>query len=123
MSRGDAASRGRRRLTRSGDFKRAYRDGSSRSNRYLVLYEFQRPEDSERDQRLGVSVGRKVGGAVDRNRVKRVLREAFWEMADQLNEASDFVLVARADCVELVENEGKSGVMCSIEEILPERST
>ena len=30
--------------------------------------------------RLGVSVGRGVGGAVDRNRVKRVLREAFWSL-------------------------------------------
>ena len=70
----------RRRLSRSAEFERVYRQGRSKGNRFLVLYAFPREDDSE-GPRLGLSVGRRVGGAVDRTRVKRVLREAFWEEA------------------------------------------
>lgn len=68
--------------------------------------------------RLGVSASRKIGGAVDRNRVKRALREAFWGLADRLPERYDFVLVARPDLSELLEREGTVGVTSSIEEAL-----
>ena len=67
----------RRRLSRSGEFDRVYRDGSSHATRYLVLYTFPRGDEQRAEARLGVSVSRKVGGAVDRNRAKRALREAF----------------------------------------------
>ena len=68
--------------------------------------------------RLGVSVNRKVGGAVERNRVKRALREAFWGLADRLPDRHDFVIVARADIAELIEREGTPGVAKSLEEAL-----
>lgn len=114
----------RRRLSRSGEFDRVYRDGSSHATRYLVLYTFPRKDEDRDDVRLGVSVSRKVGGAVERNRVKRVLREAFWELADQLPPRHDFVIVARADLKELVEREGMAGVKADLEEALAgKRST
>lgn len=77
---GEGRKRGR--LSRSGDFDRAYRDGRSHANRFLVLYAFPRDDvadDSGDEVRLGVSVGRKVGGATERNKVKRAMREAFWD--------------------------------------------
>lgn len=119
MARGGAGSRGRGRLSRSGDFDRVYREGTSRANRYFVLYEFNRGEDESEQRRLGVSVGKRVGNAVVRNRVKRVMREAFWQLSDRLPEARDFVLVARGDAAELVESEGLEGVVAQIEDILP----
>ena len=108
----------RRRLSRSGEFDRVYRDGSSHATRYLVLYSFPRRDDEERAVRLGVSAGRKVGGAVQRNRVKRVLSEAFWGLSDRLPAGHDFVLVARSEIGGLVEREGTDGVRKSIEEAL-----
>jgi ribonuclease P protein component len=112
------AAQRRRRLSRSGEFDRVYRDGSSHATRYLVLYSFPRQTEEADEVRLGVSVSRKIGGAVDRNRVKRSMREAFWTLSDQLPPSHDFVLVARAEIGELIEREGSSGVRVSIEEAL-----
>ena len=108
----------RRRLSRSAEFDRVYRDGSSHATRYLVLYSFPRKEEDEGDVRLGVSVSRKVGGAVDRNRVKRTLREAFWSLSDRLPPRHDFVLVARSEISEMIEREGTEGAKASLEEAL-----
>jgi ribonuclease P protein component len=108
----------RRRLSRSGEFDRVYRDGSSHATRYLVLYTFPRSEEGGDDVRLGVSVSRKVGGAVDRNKVKRALREAFWELSETLPPKHDFVIVARADIDDLIDREGTAGVKVTLEEAI-----
>jgi ribonuclease P protein component len=107
-----AAGEGRKRgrLSRSGDFDRVYREGQSHGNRFLVLYAFPRDPDDHGEVRLGVSVSRKVGGSVDRNAVKRAIREAFWNTGEALPGGHDFVLVARPDVAALVEREGTAGV-------------
>jgi ribonuclease P protein component len=108
----------RRRLSRSGEFDRVYRDGSSHATRYLVLYTFPRKDEEREDVRLGVSVSRKVGGAVERNKVKRALREAFWSLSDRLPPRHDFVIVARAEINDLIERDGTGGVATNLEEAL-----
>ena len=105
----DGARRRRRRLSRSGEFERVYREGSSHASRYLVVYAFPRNEPGG-SPRLGVSVGRKLGGAVERNRVKRLLREAFWAAAGEIDDGHDFVIVARPAVGELAGREGERGV-------------
>ena len=62
---------GRGRLSRSADFDRVFRNGRSHASREFVLYLFPRAEGSE--PRLGLSVSRKVGGAVERNRAVQVV--------------------------------------------------
>jgi len=108
----------RRRLSRSGDFKRAYREGSSKATRYLVLYRFDRGSDDDSEVRLGVSVSKKLGDAVTRNRVKRLLKEAFWGQVDPSEADQDFVLVARPAIGEVIESEGLSGASACVTEVL-----
>jgi ribonuclease P protein component len=115
----------RRRLSRSAEFDRVYRHGRSASNRHLVLYAFPRERagqaegaKEEAGPRLGVSVGRRVGGAVARNRVKRLLREAFWSVATELEGEHDFVIVARADVAPLAEDEGLAGIEAALQELV-----
>jgi ribonuclease P protein component len=117
---GSGERRKRGRLSRSGDFDRVYREGNSHSNRFVVLYAFSRSDAEPDELRLGVSVSRKVGGAVERNSVKRALREAFWGLAGDLPAGHDFVLVARPDAAGLVEREGTKGIQATLAELLSE---
>ena len=104
------------RLTRSADFERAYRKGRSHANRYFVLYAF--PRGGEHAARLGLSVSRKVGGAVARNQVKRLIREAFALEVQSLPVGQDVVVVARSDARELAEREGLAGVRGALSELV-----
>jgi ribonuclease P protein component len=107
----------RRRLSRSAEFDRVYREGRSHAGRHLVLYFFPR-EAGDEPPRLGLSVGRRVGGAVERNKVKRLLREAFWASEETLPGGHDFVVVARADAAEFAEREGLAGVKSELDDLL-----
>jgi len=91
MPRSGSGAPRRRRLSRSGDFKRVYRDGSSKATRYLVLYRW--------------------------NRIKRVLKEAFWSSVDRGGAEQDFVLVARASVGQVIEDRGLEGAIQCVEEL------
>ena len=103
-------------MSRSADFDRVFRQGRAHAGREFVLYVF--PRGEEQPPRLGLSVSRKVGGAVDRNRIKRLLREAFAAEADALPAGTDAVIVARRDAKALAERDGLAGVQRALAELI-----
>ena len=130
---GGARRRGaRRRLSRSAEFDRVFREGRSHASRHVIVHAFARaganddePADGQpaagvppAGPRLGISVSRKVGNAVERNRVKRVLREAFWSLEPTLPVAHDVVIVARPEVAELARREGEPGVRADLRGVL-----
>jgi ribonuclease P protein component len=99
----------RRRLTRSADFDAVHRQGRSSASRHLVVYAFARAAtgpDAGPERRLGVSVSRKVGGAVVRNRLKRQLRDAFLQAEAALPAGTDYVAIARPGLPETLAERG-----------------
>ncbi len=114
---GRRAKRGR--LSRSAEFERVYRHGRSLGNRYLVVYTFPRGDvDGPSETRLGLSVSRKVGGAVVRSTVKRLLREAFATEGERVPAGHDVVVVARPDIRDLAERDGLDGVRAALGELV-----
>ncbi|MBS1869815.1 MAG: ribonuclease P protein component [Actinobacteria bacterium] len=121
---GVAARRSKRgRLSRSAEFDRVFRQGRSHGNRVLVLYGFPRPDASQSaaapvEPRLGLSVSRRVGGAVERNHVKRLLREAFEREAERLPAGHDIVVVARPEARVVAERDGLEGILTALVELI-----
>jgi ribonuclease P protein component len=84
-------------LTRRQDFESVFKDGIALASKYLVIY----AKDNNFDyNRLGLSVSKKIGGAVKRNRIKRLLREAIRKLSGEFPLNYDFVIVARKASVE-----------------------
>jgi len=81
------------RLRSRSDFSRIYKAGRSFANSQFVVYWMKRPE-TERF-RAGVSVSRKLGGAVVRNRMRRVVKELIRLNADKIAERTDFIVIVR----------------------------
>jgi ribonuclease P protein component len=86
-----------------------------------VLYTF--PREGGEPARVGLSVGRKVGGAVARNQVKRLLREACALHSERLPTGHDVVLAARPEAQELASERGLDGIAAALGELLTKTDT
>ena len=87
-----------RKLKKRSEFQRAYQDGGKYWNRYFVIYV--RPT-SFKHSRLGITVSKKVGNSVQRNRVKRLIRESFRRLGPHIQAAYDIVVVGRTRATRL----------------------
>ena len=90
------------RLTRSDDYARVRRDGRSKAHPLLVLATA--PNGGELT-RVGIAVGKKVGTAVVRNRIKRRLREATRARLERIRPGQDIVLIARRDVATVAQSD------------------
>jgi ribonuclease P protein component len=94
------------RVKRSKDFDLIFGAKDSYANRKFVLY---KKDTQGPHYRVGISVSKKLGNAVMRNRIKRLIRHALAEMSNHLN-AEDFVIIARNGIQELTYEEIKQNL-------------
>ncbi|MDC3414911.1 ribonuclease P protein component [Aquibacillus sp. 3ASR75-11] len=81
------------RLKKNEEFQLVFKKGQSFANRQLVLY-FLKKKDQDHF-RIGLSVSKKIGKAVTRNRIKRYMKQAFLELEDNILNEYDFIIIAR----------------------------
>ncbi|MBV1818775.1 ribonuclease P protein component [Clostridium cochlearium] len=79
-------------LTQNKDFRVVYRKGKSYSNELLVLYVYNTKNDYTR---FGISVSKKVGKSVVRNRVKRLIKESYRLNCHKIKKGYDLIFIAR----------------------------
>ena len=87
------------RLKDRTDFKKVYRLGKATANRQVVLYYWKR-NDGEAF-RLGVSVSKKIGNAVVRNRMRRRIKEIVRHEAERIKQEYDFIIIVRKGALQL----------------------
>ena len=83
-----------------------------------MLHWFPREEDPEGEPRLGLAVPRSVGSAVVRNKVKRLLREAWRDLLPRVPTGHDYVLVARPGLAEPAQARGPEWLAAEVSEAL-----
>ena len=106
----------RGRLSRAAEFDAVTHLGRAVGGRYLTL-RF-RVRDDGGEARVGYAVPRRVGGAVERNGVKRRLREVIGRHVGLLRPATDYVLIARPGIAATAEARGFDWLCEQVEELL-----
>ena len=79
-------------LKKNQDFQKVYRNGTSKGNRYLVMYVL---KNQYMKNRLGISVSKKVGNSVVRHRLTRLIRESYRLNEEKFDRNLDIVVIAR----------------------------
>ena len=97
-------------LKKNNEFQRVYRKGTSQANRYLVMYVLEN-KDRYMENRLGISVSKKVGNSVVRHRITRLIRESYRLNETSFRQGVDIVVVARPSAKDRSYQEIESALM------------
>ena len=95
-------------LKKNQDFQKVYRNGTSKGNRYLVMYVL---KNQYMKNRLGISVSKKGGNSVVRHRVTRLIRESYRLHEMKFETGLDIVVVARPQAKDRTYQEIESALM------------
>ena len=95
-------------LKKNKDFQYIYRKGKSYANKYLVMYVL---ENGTSQNRLGISVSKKVGNSVVRHRITRLIRESYRLNETSFRQGVDIVVVARPSAKDRSYQEIESALM------------
>lgn len=97
-----------RRIKKNKEFQEVFKKGESFANRQFVVYVLKKQEQEH--FRIGLSVSKKIGNAVTRNRVKRYIRQVFLELQERIEVGNDYIIVARKPTSEMDFHETKSSL-------------
>ena len=95
-------------LKKNKDFQYIYRKGTSYANKYLVMYVL---ENGTGQNRLGISVSKKVGNSIVRHRLTRLIRESYRLNEERFRCGLDMVVIARAGAKERSYHEIESALL------------
>ena len=95
-------------LKKNQDFKVVYQNGTSYANRLLVMYVL---KNGHMENRLGISVSKKVGNSVIRHHVTRLIRESYRLQEDMFNSGLDIVVIARNTAKDISYHEVESALL------------
>ena len=95
------------RIKKNAEFQSIFKRGKSFANKQFVVYCLENEEDYFR---IGLSVSKKVGNAVVRNRIKRYIRQSFLEMKDYVHSNKDYIIIARNPAAKLDFHETKKSL-------------
>ncbi|MGG3448829.1 MULTISPECIES: ribonuclease P protein component [Bacillaceae] len=97
------------RIKKNDDFQMVFSKGKSFANRQFVVYMHEKKQNVP--FRIGLSVSKKVGNAVVRNRIKRYIRQSFMDLKTDVSPGYEFIIIARKPAADMTCNEVKSSLM------------
>lgn len=98
-----------KRLSKNEDFQTVYKKGRSMANRQFVVYVLK--GKNKEYSRVGLSVSKKMGNAVVRNKIKRYIREVLKDIEDKLQLGNDYIIISRRPVVDMDYHQAKSSLV------------